>query len=157
MTIRTRSLSTGRAQRGAPTAEMDSRAVDLRSQGLSYRTIATELGVSSSTAHAAVSRALSAVLAQNVEHLREVEGLRLDRLTREVYGLLERPPNVVWRGKEVPGVIDYLLVLKAMRELRLISESRRRLLDLDLRRDPVSPSVIAEIEKLAFELGVSTG
>lgn len=155
----------GRFTVRAETAERDAKACRLRVQGMSYDQIAQELGFrDKSSARRAVQRAIVAVVREPAEELIELEAERLDDLTRHlqrivttrhyavtVGGKLARNPET---GELVP---DNGPVIAALRELRMVSESRRRLLGLDApakhRVDVIDNAAIdAELLRLADEL-----
>jgi hypothetical protein len=130
--------------------ERDAAAARLRSEGKSYRQIATNLGIDVHTAHDAVRRAMQAVVAPAGEQavnyelgLLGEELLRLDDLYATVVEVLEREHVTVSQGRIVRdddggAVPDDDWILKAVDRLvridearRRNSESRRRLLGLD--------------------------
>ncbi|MDH6116894.1 uncharacterized protein YerC [Kitasatospora sp. GAS204A] len=127
----------GRFDRNVATAEQDAEAARLRSRGLTYRQIATELGVDVATAHRAVKRALDAVVAEpaadalsfELQRLDE-ELVRLDDLYGRVVEVLEREHVTVSQGRVVEhdglAVPDDDWILRAVDRLVKIDESRRR-------------------------------
>ncbi len=62
------------------TAQRDAEAARLRSKGMSYRDIATEMSCNVASAHRAVQRALARIPLDAVEDLRQIEGERLENL-----------------------------------------------------------------------------
>jgi hypothetical protein len=139
-------------------AELDTRAVALRSTGLSYRAIGRLMDVSMSSAHRMVLRALAAVPVQAVGELRRIELERLDALTVCAFAEMDKVHPYVSNGRLIEGVEDSGPVLQAIGVLLRISESRRRLLGLDAPSRLhvlLSDEMTAEIEALAQELGVS--
>ena len=157
MTNRTR---TGRGQYTTTLDDMETaaQAALLRAQGASYRQIAAAQGVSVSTAHERVRRALAAVPVEAVAELRKVELARLDMLTERAFAELERKHPTISGGRRFDDVEDSGPVFQAIDKIRLLSESRRRLLGLDAPSRvsmTVSDEMSAEIERLAAELGVT--
>lgn len=94
-------------------AQLDSEALKLRSNGLTYREIAELLGVDPSTAYRRVKRALSSVVAEAVEEHRSLELLRLDSLHAALW------------SKALEGN------LSAVKGILSIMERRSKLLGLD--------------------------
>lgn len=132
-------------------------AARLRAQGKSYRDIAVEQGVSVSTAHDRVKRAMAAVPVEAVTELRRVELERLDMLTERAFREMEKTHPFVSNGRRFDDLEDSGPVFTAIDRIRQLSESRRKLLGLDAPSKvavTVSDEVSAEIERLAAELGV---
>jgi len=127
----------GRFVRSLDTAERDAQAARLRSQGRTYREIAEELGFASrGAAHDAVARALHAVVKDDAEALRAREAERLDGLYEEALAVLEREHFAHSHGRLVYDadgrpLLDDGPKLAALREMRQIRESYRRLHGLD--------------------------
>ena len=127
----------GRFVRSVDTAERDARAARLRSQGRTYREIAAELGLASrGAAHDAVARALHAIVRDDAEALRQREAERLDGLYEEALAVLEHTHYAHSHGQLVYGpdgepLPDPGPQLSALREMRHIRESYRRLHGLD--------------------------
>lgn len=139
------------------TAERDAQMARRRAQGASYRTIAAEFGVSVSTAHEAVQRALNAARAEAGEQARQMELARLDSYIERMEQVLAKEHIVIshghvvmrqtgWErnpdgtlamdadGNPVPTrepVPDDAPVMAAVDRLLRLSESRRKLLGLD--------------------------
>jgi predicted DNA-binding protein (UPF0251 family) len=63
----------------------DAEALRLRSQGLTYRQIASRLGVNESTAYRRVQRALEAIPFEEVSEYRQLEQVRLDALQQAIW------------------------------------------------------------------------
>lgn len=130
--------------------EGDRTATELRAQGLSYRAIARELGISVSNAHGRVQRAWAATLTPAADEARAVELARLEDAHDHALTVLLREHLTVSHGKvittkdddgnDVP-LIDDAPVLQAIDRIRALSESRRKLLGLDA---PSRVSVDAE-------------
>jgi len=155
------------------TAERDAKACRLRTLGMSYDQIAAELGFRDrSGARRAVQRALTAVVREDAAELVALEAERLDDLTRTLYKVVMTRHYAVTSSGSLarnPDTGDLVLddgpVIAAARELRQVSESRRRLLGLDAparhRVDVVDDEAIrAELLRLAEEfdrLGDSAG
>lgn len=124
-------------------ADRRQRALELRKAGASYRAIGATLGVSEAQAHRDVQDAL-ARLAEleltSAAELRALEMARLDDLALTAARILAATHPLVSGGKVLSGftsegkpigLTDDGPKLAAIRELRLISESRRKLLGLD--------------------------
>jgi len=115
----------------------DREALRLRSQGLSYREIADELGVDTSTAYRRTQRALSAVPVEDVESYRLLELDRLDALQRAIW------------DKAIDGNLN------ALDRVLAIMSRRSKLLGLDApqRREHsleyfTSDQITAEVKRL---------
>ena len=118
-------------------------AADLRARRMSYRQIAEHQGCSISTAHDRVKRALAAIPVEAVDHLRSVELEHLDSLAR-VLLLITPATSGATRTERI----------QAVRELRQISESRRKLLGLDAPTNInllVTDTMQAEIDAMIAE------
>lgn len=159
----------GKFLRRVDTAERDAEAAQLRSQGMSYRKIAAQLGIDLHTAHDAVQRALASIVAEpaaaalafELERLDD-ELVRLNELYRRVEEVLNREHITVSQGHVVEHdgipVPDDDWILRAAEQLRRIDESRRKngesrrkLLGLD------SPTKMAVSGGLTYEVvGVDT-
>jgi len=121
------------------TAERDAKACALRRKGLTYDDIAAELGFRDrSAARKSVKRALGTIAGEPAAELVTLEAERLDELTRCLYRIVATVHYVVTPGGKLarhPDTGEPLAdpgpVLAALRELRAVSESRRRLLGLD--------------------------
>lgn len=81
------------------TAARDAEAARLRGQGMGYQAIADQLGISLSTAHEAVQRALRAIRAEGAAEARQLELERLDRLYEAAVRVLERDHITVSQGR----------------------------------------------------------
>ncbi|WP_037870695.1 hypothetical protein [Streptomyces sp. SPB074] len=142
----------GRFIRTPEGAARDARAARLRAQGRSFQQIADELGLKSkSCAHEAVGRALHSIVADDAEALRQREAARLDALTEEALAVLERTHYAHSHGRLVLGedgkpLLDDGPKLAALRELRAIRESYRRLHGLD------SPAKVEMGGELRYEV-----
>ncbi|MEU9760278.1 hypothetical protein AB0D98_11020 [Streptomyces sp. NPDC047987] len=129
------------------TAERYAAAARLRAQGRTFQQIADELGFASKgAAHDAVNRALHAIVAPDAEALRAREAERLDGLYEEALAVLDRTHYAHSGGRLIVGpdeqpVIDDGPRLAAIRELRSLRESYRKLHGLDA---PARVSVDAE-------------
>lgn len=97
----------GRYTRSTETAERDAEAARLRSRGWSYRRIATELQIDVATAHAAVQRALRAIVEEPAADVRQLELDRLDQLYEAALKVLERRHVHVAGGKVVTRITEY--------------------------------------------------
>lgn len=129
------------------TAERDAAAARLRADGRTFRQIADELGYASKgAAHDAVGRALHAIVAPDAEALRTREAARIDGLYEEALAVLDRTHYAHSGGRLIldpdeQPVIDDGPRLAAIRELRNLRESYRKLFGLDA---PARVSVDAE-------------
>lgn len=147
----------GRFTRTIDTAQRDAEAARLRARGLSYRQIAAELTVDVATAHAAVQRALNAVIEDAGEEVRKLELERLDTMYAAALEVLDRQHVTVSNGKIIrrqvgwerddageiqcdgegkpiaiyEDLLDDSPVLQAIDRLLRIQERRAKLLGLD--------------------------
>ncbi|MBZ6085908.1 hypothetical protein KVH15_33535 [Streptomyces olivaceus] len=127
----------GRYIRSPETAERDAKAARLRAEGHTYDQIREELGYGSkSSAHDACARALRAIVADDADALRQREAARLDALYEEALTVLERTHYAHSHGRLVLGtdgkpLLDDGPKLAALRELRAVRESYRKLYGLD--------------------------
>ena len=125
----------GRYTRTPDAAGRDAEAVQLRCRGLSYRQIAADLGMSVSSVHDAVHRALAEIVREDVGQLRALELERLDSMEAAVWQVLERKHLTVSNGRVVyhedEPLEDDAPVLHAVDRLLRIAERRARLLGLD--------------------------
>jgi hypothetical protein len=116
-------------------AERRLQALELRKAGASYRAIGRQLNISEAQAHRDV-RASLARLAElelsSAGELRAMELARLDTYTLEAWRILKAEHPLVSGGKVLPGMTDDGPNLSALAELRRLSESRRKLLGLDV-------------------------
>ena len=125
----------------AESAQKDTEALRLRSQGMGYREIALAQGVDTSTAHRRVSRALGEIPQTIADEYRALELSRLDALQVAIW-------ETALEG-------DY----KAIRAVLDIMTKRSKLLGLDLVRtstgtlDYTLQEIQDEIAKLERELG----
>lgn len=120
------------------TAERRRRAAELRSQGLSYRKIAAEMGIDVHMAFDYVKAAMKAVVQPAAEaaisfELQQLdeELVRLDALYEQVTEVLRREHVTVSQGRivttsEGDTVPDDDWILKAVDRLVRIDEARRR-------------------------------
>ena len=126
-------------------AILDTEALRLRSKGLTYQKVADSLGVSKSTAHERVQRALAAIPKEAVEEYRKLETERLDTM-------LERVMEKVTHDDGKSGF------LFAVDRALAIMDRRAKLLGLD---SPTKHEVItlgaveAEIQRLEAKLGAN--
>lgn len=144
-------------------AERRVKAFDLRKQGYGYRVIGAQLGVSGKTAHEDVQAVLAELQAQRLDSAAAYVALeleRLDTLTVEATRILLATHPLISGGKVLSGVTpdgaaigltDDGPKLAAIRELRAISESRRKLLGLDAQQPIIveRPYVLSEPERIA--------
>jgi len=139
--------------RGPEKVDHDARAAQLRGQGLSYRAVARELGVSVSSAHQAVARAFRDTLTEPAEQARAVELARLEDAHDAALAVLLREHVTVSHGRIVTDddgtpILDDAPALQAIDRIRALSESRRKLLGLD------APSrVSVDAENIGREIG----
>ncbi|GAB3802463.1 hypothetical protein GCM10028798_19660 [Humibacter antri] len=157
MTTRT-GKTTRSTARALSDAQKAAEAVRMRVTGMTYREIAVVQHVAVSTVHERVCRALAAVPVEAVNELRALELQRLDDLQARLTAIASASHPKVSRGRVITGVDDWGPVLRALGQLRQVSESRRKLLGLDAPAKVdlhVSDEMTAEIERLAAELGVT--
>lgn len=141
-------------------AENDAHAARLRAQGKTYPEIARIMGCAQSTAHTRVWRAIRAAPVEDGTQLRDLELARLDELTAKAWEVLLADHPLVSNGRRFDDLQDSAPVLAAIRELRHLSESRRKLLGLDapVKHDvKVSDALDADIERLVAELADVAG
>lgn len=156
MAARTRTMK----ERTILTAEQDARAAHLRAQGRTYRAIAEELGVSTGTAYAAVSRAIAAVPVEAVGELRQIECARLDAVIARLWDVVHASHPYVSNGRVFDHLEDAGPVISALAAIVRTSESKRKLLGLDApSRQTVTvvteDAVDAEIRRLEEELAAA--
>lgn len=117
--------------------QRDADASRLRSEGKTYQQIADELGYSDrGCAWRGVQRARRAILREPAEHLIQVESARLDELYVAALDVLERDHPAISNGRVMydghgTALLDDGPKLAALRELRQIRESYRKLHGLD--------------------------
>lgn len=126
----------GRYTRSSRTATRDAHACRLRSQGLTYQEIATQLSYASkSSAYEAVQRALKDTVAEPAADLRELMRMQLDELAQKARTVMETTHYLVDKGTVVQWqgqpLIDSGPVLASIDRLVKIQESRRKLDGLD--------------------------
>ncbi|WP_413102228.1 helix-turn-helix domain-containing protein [Streptomyces sp. Inha503] len=125
----------GRWIRMPETATRDAEAARLRARGMTYRTIAAELGMDVHSVHDAVKRALKEIVQEPAEDVRRMELERLDFLYEKAIEVLEREHVTVSQGKIIyqgdAPLLDDGPVLQAIDRLLRIQERRAKLLGLD--------------------------
>lgn len=121
-----------------PDDDRDTQALLLRQQGLSFRQIQLELGLSStSVAYDAVQRAIVSVRREPADSLIRLEAERLDRLTTILEDVLAEN-HYAWgangqliRGEDGTPVDDQDVILRVVDRLLKVQERRAKLLGLD--------------------------
>jgi hypothetical protein len=128
----------GRFVRGLDSAQRDTEAIRMLSQGCTYQEVSDALGYGGSgNACRAVKRALAELPAREVAELRQIAGERLDRLTREAFAVLDHDHLTISQGGKVVRDDDGNLVhddgpkLAAIDRLLRIEERRARLYGMD--------------------------
>ncbi|MGW1463852.1 hypothetical protein ACWCPT_05790 [Streptomyces sp. NPDC002308] len=127
----------GRYIRTIDSVRRDAAAAGLRAQGRGYKEIAAELGYSSKgDAWRGVERAKADVAREPVARLVQTEAAQLDELYTAALEVLERDHVMVSHGKVVRGedgqpLLDDAPKLAAIRELRAVRESYRKLFGID--------------------------
>ena len=127
----------GRFSDSPETANRDAKAATLRAQGRTFQQIATELGYSDrGDAWRGVQRARASVLQGPAEELIRTEAAQLDILYTEALEVLERDHVMVSHGRIIcddngDPILDDGPKLAAIRELRTLRESYRKLFGLD--------------------------
>ncbi|MFG3510239.1 hypothetical protein ACGF5F_32605 [Streptomyces sp. NPDC047821] len=127
----------GRFDSNIDHAERAAKAARLAADGKSYTDIAAELGYADkSGAWRAVQRAKASVMETPALELIQVEAAQLDSLYVEALDILGRDHVAVSQGRVVKDddgnpILDDGPKLAALRELRSIRESYRKLLGLD--------------------------
>ncbi|MFJ1695674.1 hypothetical protein ACIOHC_11065 [Streptomyces sp. NPDC088252] len=117
--------------------QRDAAASLLKAEGKTYQEIADTLGYyDRGHAWRGVQRARTAILREPAEHLMQVEAERLDEQYVAALSILEREHVMVSHGKVVcddmgQPILDDGPKLAALREMRQIRESYRRLHGLD--------------------------
>jgi hypothetical protein len=150
----------GKYVRDVATATRDAEAARLRTRGVAYDAIASQLGYASKgAAYDGVHRALMAVVAEAGEDVRRIELERLDRMWESALAIAERFHVVVSNGRVVYDgerpVEDDMPALQAIDRLLRIQERRARLLGLDAptKTEVRHVDVVdAEIERLVAQL-----
>lgn len=128
-------------QRTEEQAHLDTKALRMRSLGMSYQAIADQMGVTKATAYNRCQRALAAIPAEAVDEFRRLEGQRLDLLLEKAM------EKALSEEKSSMFAIDRVLA---------IMDRRAKLMGLDA---PVRTEVItldyiqAEIQRLEATLG----
>jgi len=118
-------------------AQRDAEAARLRSRGMGYRAIATEMGVDVAAAHAMVRRALAEIVREPAEDVIQLELAKLDDYQAAVMRVLEAKHYTVSNGRLIylgtseEPLEDDAPVLAAVDRLVRIAESRRKLLGAD--------------------------
>lgn len=152
-------------------AERRYKALDLRKQGQSYRAIGAQLNISEAQAHTDVQtalRRLAALELASADELRALELARLDMLIVEAARVLAATHPYVSGGKVLSGftpdgqpigLTDDGPKLAAIKELRALSESRRKLLGLDApakiaqtNPDGTTPAAYAQLRTVVLQL-----
>ena len=78
----------------------DQRAAEMRSVSMTYQQIATELGVSVSTAYESAMRGMQAVPTEGVVEAKRLELLKLDVIERRLFGVLDAStPRWIMAGR----------------------------------------------------------
>lgn len=127
----------GRFDRSIATVERDAAAAGLRADNKTYQQIADELGYSSKgDAWRGVQKAKADVAREPVAKLIQTEAAQLDDLYVAALDVLERDHVFVSHGKIVKDdqgvpILDDGPKLNAIRELRAIRESYRKLFGAD--------------------------
>ena len=99
--------------------EQDEKILRLRIAGLSLRAIGEQVGLSHQCVADRITAAIADLVHPAAEEYRSLEALRLDDLTRQVFGVLASADSGV-------------LKLQAVDRLLRLSESRRKLWALDM-------------------------
>ncbi len=126
----------GRYTRTIDTAERDATAARLRSQRKTYQQIADEMGYeTSASAYTAVQRAIAAVPREAGEEMRQLELDHLDMVAQKAEEIA-RKIHLAYNNKGIlvhEGEVlqDDGPTMQALRLLKDVSESRRKLLGLD--------------------------
>jgi len=132
--------------------QRDADASRLRSEGKTFQQISDALGYGDrGAAWRGIQRARRAILREPAEHLIQVESARLDELYVTALDVLERDHVTVSNGRvmyddEGKPILDDGPKLAALRELRQIRESYRKLHGLD------QPAKVAVSGGLKYEV-----
>lgn len=150
--------------RAIANVDLDIRALELRREGLSYKTIADRLGRRSAEwARLAVRRALALSVAETSDEVREIEIQRLEGYIPHALKVLNGRHLVVNQGKVIADpdtgepLADPMPVLYALDRLLKISESIREFRGLNAPKRSVSEvitvdAIQAEILRVQAEL-----
>ncbi len=159
----------GRATRAPQSVENDIKAAELRSKSLSYRQIATQLGVTAGTAYQMVQRGIREIPTEGAEEARRIELAKLDTVEQAAWTVLESLHFVMIESGPHAGEIIYhpdrpdepladsAPVLAAIDRIVKTSESRRRMLGLDAPKQSIvnvvtEDMVDREITRLTEEM-----
>lgn len=148
-------MATKQFSRDADVITRDVQAAHLRAQGWTYDVIGRELGLSKSGAFRAVQRVLRTIQVEAADELRKIEGHRLQQALAKAFEVMNAPHPVVSNGRKFDELLDAAPILGAIREIRHLSESIRRLYGLDAPTKAevrVTDDLTAEIQQLAAEL-----
>lgn len=141
------------------TAEQRRQVVALRRRGETFEAIGEELGFSRQRAHAIFKEALASIPAPEVTELRTEERDRLEGLMREAWKVLGKDHIAVSQGRVVLDpesgnpLLDDGPKLAAIKELRQLSESLRKLYGVDA---PVKVDLSGGAELRVTIVGVDT-
>lgn len=140
----------GRYAAELETAVRDAEALRMRARGAAFRDIAAQLGISVSTAHDAVQRALAAHSEEPAAQVRALELQRLDALYVRVMEVLDRKHVTVSNGRVVhlgdEPLQDDGPVLAAVDRALKIQARRAALLGLDM------PTKVEQSGTLRYEI-----
>ena len=113
------------------------RVVELRDEGMGFREIAAELGVSVALVHRDYEAALAKVPVKSVEQYREHQMIELAKLREIVQDVVDRRHQVVSDGRPVfdedGPMLDDAPLLAAVDRLMKINDREAKLLGLDAR------------------------
>jgi len=114
-------------------AEKGRRALELRVKGYSFQEIADELGYADSrVAHNVVRDELEAAGVESVEEMRQIEGLRLERVIRAIWPQLVREDlETIKTVSQIVRLETGLFGLDAGPEVAAESEARPILIQVD--------------------------
>jgi predicted DNA-binding protein (UPF0251 family) len=126
----------GKYTRTIETAEQDAQAARLFSQGLNYREIGEQLGVSKWTAMRSVQRAVQAVVQDAGQEAIRVHASRLEYAYAKAIEIAEADHVMVSHGKVIcdedgKPLRDHAPVLAALREARQTLDSFRIMMGLN--------------------------
>lgn len=126
------------------------RVIELREQGLSFREISREIGVSLGLVHRDFEASIERILEPNVAAYRAEHTARLHKMRAVVEDIIDRRHVVVQQGHVVSEILgsdddgqpifgepleDDSIVLAAMDRLHKIDEAERKLLGLDAKAE----------------------
>ena len=148
--------------------DQDIRALEMRREGLDYKTIGENLGMTAGSASAAVRRALALSIAETSDEVREIEIQRLESYIPHALKVLNGRHLVVNQGRVIcdpdtdEPLIDPEPSMKALDRLLKISEAIREFRGLNAPKRSISEvitvdAIQAEILRLRAVVAAQAG